>query len=67
LDRAPGFEPVGREFESLRARQISKQFVYTDVERPDVATVLTARRTGDQGADAVEHHNGVTIAVQARC
>ena len=24
LDRVPGFEPGGREFESLRARQISK-------------------------------------------
>ena len=27
LDRVTGFEPVGREFESLRARQIKKSLV----------------------------------------
>jgi hypothetical protein len=27
LDRVPGFEPGGREFESLRARHIKKGFI----------------------------------------
>jgi hypothetical protein len=34
LDRAPGYEPGGREFESLRARQFSS--TWTRLEFPSV-------------------------------
>jgi hypothetical protein len=34
VDRAAGFEPVGREFESLRARQILKDFRIRPPSKP---------------------------------
>ena len=49
LDRAAGFEPVGREFESLRARHILKRlaFQFTFIDSGLVATLVA---TGESAA-----------------
>ncbi len=46
LDRASGYEPEGREFESLRARHFFLKIV--SAERPLLQTLLHALRRGHQ-------------------
>src|SRR5262249_53972727 len=38
-----------------------------EIKQAGIATVLPTRRTGDQGADVIVQHRGVTIVVQAKC
>ena len=44
-----------------------EQWLITAIKQAGIVTVLPTKRTGDQGADIIVQHNGITIAIQAKC
>ncbi len=44
-----------------------ERWLITEIQRAGVNSVLPTKRTGDQGADIIVHHNNTTIAIQAKC
>jgi hypothetical protein len=44
-----------------------EQWLITAIKEVGIVTVLPTKRTGDQGADIIVQHDGITIVIQAKC